>query len=170
MTAAGLEFNAAVRQIAFHETVGCKFFQSIAKLRALRKLWAKAIEACGAGAQAASGLRVVVETSRRVISHRDPWVNLLRNTAASFAGAVGGADAIITLPMDVAVGLSDESSRRLARNTQLILQEECHLNQTADPAGGSWFLEKLTDEVAEKAWSLFQQVERPRRRDLDDGI
>jgi len=159
MTAAGLEFNAAVRQIAFHETVGCKFFQSIAKLRALRKLWAKAIEACGADVNAASGMRVIVETSRRVISDRSPWVNLLRNTAATFAGAVGGADAIITLPMDVAVGLSDESTRRLARNTQLILQEECHLNQTVDPAGGSWFLENLTDEMAEKAWSLFQQVE-----------
>ena len=160
MTAAGLEFNSAVRQIAFHETVRCKFFQSIAKLRALRKLWAKAIEACGADVKAASGLRVIVETSRRVISHRDPWVNLLRNTAATFAGAVGGADAIVTLPIDVAVGLSVESTRRLARNTQLILQEECHLNQTVDPAGGSWFLEKLTDEMAEKAWSLFQQIER----------
>ena len=159
MTSAGLEFNSAVRQIAFHETVGCKFFQSIAKLRALRKLWAKAIEACGADVRAASGLRVIVETSRRVISHRDPWVNLLRNTAATFAGAVGGADAIITLPIDVAVGLSVESTRRLARNTQLILQEECHLNQTVDPAGGSWFLEKLTDEMAEKAWSFFQQIE-----------
>ena len=159
MTAAGVEFNAAVRQIAFHETVGCKFFQSIAKLRALRKLWARAIEACGADAKAGSGLRLIVETSRRVISHRDAWVNLLRNTAATFAGAVGGADAIITLPMDAAVGWSDESSRRLARNTQLILQEECHLNQTVDPAGGSWFLEKLTDEMAEKAWSLFQQIE-----------
>lgn len=159
MTDAGLEFNAAVKQIAFHKAVGCRFFQSIAELRALRKLWAKAIAVCGADVQAASGLRVVVETSRRVMTHRDPWVNLLRNTAASFAGAVGGADAIITLPMDVAVGLSDESSRRLARNSQLILQEECHLNQTADPAGGSWFLEKLTDEMAEKAWSLFQEVE-----------
>ena len=159
MTAAGLEFNAAVRQISFHETVGCKFFQAIAKLRALRKLWAKAIEAYSDDVKATSSMRMTVETSRRVISHRSPWVNLLRNTAATFAGAVGGADAIITLPMDVAVGLSDESSRRLARNTQLILQEECHLNQTVDPAGGSWFLEKLTDEMAEKAWSLFQQIE-----------
>ena len=159
MTAAGLEFNAAVRQIAFHETVGCKFFQSIAKLRALRKLWAKVMDACGADVQTASGLRLIVETSRRVITHRDPWVNLLRNTAATFAGVVGGADAIITLPMDAAAGLSAESTRRLARNTQLILREECHLNQTVDPVGGSWFLEKLTDEMAEKAWSLFQQIE-----------
>jgi len=159
MTAAGLEFNAAASQIAFHETVGCKFFQSIAKLRALRKLWAKVIEACGADVKAASGLRLIVETSRRVITRRDPWVNLLRNTAATFAGAAGGADAIITLPMDAAAGLSVESTRRLARNTQLILQEECRLNQTVDPAGGSWFLEELTDEMAERAWSLFQQVE-----------
>jgi len=159
MTAAGLKFDAAVRQIAFHETVGCKFFQSIAKLRAIRKLWAKVMEACGADVKAASGLRLIVETSRRVMTHRDPWVNLLRNTAASFAGAVGGADVIITLPMDAAAGLSVESTRRLARNTQLILHEECQLNQTVDPAGGSWFLEKLTDETAEKAWSLFHQVE-----------
>jgi len=159
MTAAGLEFDAAVRQIAFHETVGCKFFQSIAMLRALRKLWAKVIEACGADVKAVSGLRLIVETSRRVLTHRDPWVNLLRNTAACFAGAVGGADAIIMLPMDVTLGLSVGSTRRLARNTQLILQEECHLNQTADPAGGSWFVESLTDEMAEKAWSLFQQIE-----------
>jgi len=159
MTAAGLEFDAAVRQIAFYETVGCRFFQSIAKLRALRKLWAKVIEVCGANVNAASGLRLIVETSRRVMTHRDPWVNLLRNTAASFTGAVAGADAIITLPMDAAAGLSVESTRRLARNTQLILQEECQLNQTVDPAGGSWFLEKLTDEMAEKAWSLFRQIE-----------
>jgi len=159
MTTAGLEFNAAVRQIAFHEAVGCKFFQSIAKLRALRKLWARVIEACGADMKLVSGPRLIVETSRRVITLRDPWVNLLRNTAAAFAGAVGGADAIITLPMDVAVGLSNESTRRLARNTQLILKKECHLNQTVDPAGGSWFLESLTDKLAEKAWSLFQQIE-----------
>jgi len=159
MTAAGLELNAAVRQIAFHETVGCKFFQSIAKLRALRKLWARTMEACDADVKSASGMQVIVETSRRVITHRDPWVNLLRNTAATFAGAISGADGIVTLPMDAAVGLSDESSRRLARNTQLILLEECHLNQTVDPAGGSWFLETLTDQMAEKAWSLFQQIE-----------
>jgi methylmalonyl-CoA mutase len=159
MTAAGLELDAALKQIAFHETVGCKFFQATAKLRALRKLWARTIEACGADVKTASNLRVVVETSRRVLTHRDPWINLLRNTAASFAGAIGGADAIITLPMDAALGSSDEVTRRLARNTQVILQEECHLGAVVDPGGGSWFLETLTDEMAEKAWSLFQQVE-----------
>ena len=159
MTAAGLSLEAAARQIAFHETVGCRFFQAIAKLRALRKLWGRAMEVCGVDAQAASSPRVVVATSRRVITHRAPWVNLLRNTATCFAGAVGGADAVITLPMDAALGASDELTRRLARNTQVILQEECGLGEVLDPAGGSWFLEKLTDEMAEKAWGLFREIE-----------
>ena len=159
MTAAGLSLEAAVRQIVLHETVGCRFFQAIAKLRALRKLWARTMEACGVEAQAASSPRLVVATSRRVITHRAPWVNLLRNTAACFAGAVGGADAIITLPMDAAIGASDDLTRRLARNTQVILQEECRLGEVVDPAGGSWFLETLSDEMAEKAWALFREIE-----------
>jgi methylmalonyl-CoA mutase len=159
MTAAGMEINTAVKQIAFHEAVGCRFFQAIAKLRALRKLWAKVATACGAEKASIAAMRLSSETSRRVLTRRDPWVNLLRNTAACFAGAVGGADAVTTLPMDAAVGPSDEVSRHLARNTQLILQEECRLNRVIDPAGGSWFLESLTDQLAEKAWSLFQQVE-----------
>lgn len=159
MTAAGMEINAAVRQIAFHEAVGCRFFQSIAKLRALRKLWTKIVVSCGAEREAITAMQITMETSRRVITRRDPWVNLLRNTAACFAGAVGGADAITTLPMDIAVGPSDEFSRHLARNTQLILQEESTLARVVDPAGGSWFLETLTDQLAEKAWSLFQQIE-----------
>ena len=133
LTAAGLELDANLGQAhSFHETVGCKFFQAIAKLRALRKLGARTIEACGGDVSNVSSLRVVVETSRRVITHRDAWVNLLRNTAACFAGAVGGADAIITLPMMLRWA-GDEVTRRLARNTQLILQEECHLVRSWTP-------------------------------------
>jgi methylmalonyl-CoA mutase len=159
MTASGIDINTAVRQIAFHEAIGCRFFQAVAKLRALRKLWARVAMACGAGKESIAVMQLESETSRRVLTRHDPWVNLLRNTAACFAGVVGGADAVTTLPMDAAVGSSDEISRHLARNTQLILQEECRLNQVIDPAGGSWFLETLTDQLAEKAWSLFQQVE-----------
>ena len=159
MTAAGLSLEAAAGQITFHETVGCKFFQAIAKLRALRTLWARVMEACGADVRGAASPRLVVETSRRVITHRAPWVNLLRSTAACFAGAVGGADAIITLPMDAALGAGDDLTRRLARNTQVILQEECRLGEVVDPAGGSWFLESLSDEMAEKAWALFREIE-----------
>ena len=159
MTVAGMDINSAVRQISFHNAVGCRFFQSIAKLRALRKLWAKIASCCGAEKAAISALRISTVTSRRVMTRRDPWVNLLRNTAACFAGAVGGADSITTLPMDSGLGLSDGFSRHLARNTQLILLEECNLARVIDPSGGSWFLESLTDQLAENAWSLFQQIE-----------
>ena len=159
MTAAGMDINTAVKQIAFHEAVGCRFFQCIAKLRALRKLWAKIAMACGAEQASIAAMQLSTETSRRVLTRRDPWVNLLRNTAACFAGVVGGADVVTTLPMDAMVGPSDETARHLARNTQLILQEECRLNQVVDSAGGSWFLETLTDQLAETAWALFQQVE-----------
>jgi methylmalonyl-CoA mutase len=157
---AGLDRNAAARQIRFQVAVGCQFFQGVAKVRALRRMWARALEACGADPGLVASMSLTVETSRRVLTRRDPWGNLLRNTACCFAGAVGGADAIITLPMDAAIGASDAFTRRLARNTQLILREECQLHRVADPAGGSWFLEKLTDQMAEKAWAEFQAVEK----------
>lgn len=159
MTSAGMDIDAAARQIVFGVSVGTQFFRAIAKLRALRLLWGKVIASCGGDEQAARGVHVRSRTSRRVITTVDPWVNLLRNTVCCFAGAVGGADSITTAPLDAAIGLPDEFSRGLARNTQIILQEESHLNRVIDPAGGSWFLETLTGQLAESSWSLFQQVE-----------
>jgi methylmalonyl-CoA mutase len=90
---------------------------------------------------------------------RSPSLNILRNTAACYAGAIAGADAITTVPFDAPVVLSTEASRRNARNTQLILAEECHLNHVIDPAGGSWYIEWYTRQLAEKSWALFQQIE-----------
>jgi methylmalonyl-CoA mutase len=159
MTSAGLDVDTAIRQVVFNMSVGCRFFQAIAKIRALRKMWAKVVTTVGGTAAAAQAMRIQVRTSRRVLTRRDPWVNLLRNTVCCFAGAVGGADAITTAPLDAAIGPSDEFSRHLARNTQIILMEESHLNQVIDHAGGSWFLEKLTDQLAERAWALFQEIE-----------
>jgi methylmalonyl-CoA mutase len=159
MTGAGLEVDTAIRQVVFNLSVGCRFFQSIAKLRALRKMWAKVVMTVGGNAAAAQATRIQVRTSRRVLTRRDPWVNLLRNTVCCFAGAVGGADSITSAPLDAAIGLSDEFSRHLARNTQIILLEESHLNRVIDHAGGSWFLERLTDQLAERAWALFQATE-----------
>jgi len=159
MTAAGMSVNAAARQFLFSYNTGCHFFLAIAKLRAARKLWARVIEACG-GDTDAQRMRMTARTSRRVMTRRDPWVNLLRNTVCCFAGAVGGAESINSRPFDAAVGLPDAFSRRIARNTQVILQEETHLHRTIDPAGGSWFIESLTDELATKAWSLLQEIER----------
>ena len=100
-----------------------------------------------------------MRTSRRVLTRRDPWVNLLRNTVCCFAGAIGGADSITTAPLYAAIGLSDEFSRHLALNTQTILLEESYLNRVIDPAGGSWFLESFTDRLAAEAWALLQTIE-----------
>jgi methylmalonyl-CoA mutase len=159
MTRAGMGVDAAVRQVVFGVSLGCRFLQAIARLRALRSMWAKVVTSAGGSEGAARSTQIRVRTSRRVLTRRDPWVNLLRNTVCCFAGAVGGADSITTAPLDAAIGLSDEFSRHLARNTQTILLEESHLNRVIDPAGGSWFLERLTDQFAEKAWALFQEIE-----------
>jgi methylmalonyl-CoA mutase len=159
MTRAAVEVDAAARQVVFGASIGCQFFRAIARLRALRKMWAKVVTTSGGSEAAARSSRVRVRTSRRALTRRDPWVNLLRNTVCCFAGAVGGADSITTAPLDAAIGLSDEFSRHLARNTQIILREESHLDRVIDPAGGSWYLERLTDQLAEQAWVLFQTIE-----------
>jgi methylmalonyl-CoA mutase len=159
MTRAGLDIETAARQIVFEVSLGCEFFRATAKLRALRMVWSKVVVECGGTEAAARATRVRSRTSRRVLTSLDPWINLLRNTVCCFAGAVGGADSITTAPLDAAIGLSDEFSRHLARNTQTILREESFLGRVVDPAGGSWFLETLTGQLAEKAWGIFRQVE-----------
>ncbi len=159
MSKAGMSVDTAARQILFRINVGTHHFLAIAKLRAARRLWSRMIEACG-GSSTAGAMGVHARTGQRVLTRRDPYVNLLRNCAAVFAAGVGGADAITSVPFDAMAGLPDDFSRRVARNTLWILQEEAHLCQVVDPAGGSWFLETLTDEVADKAWAILQQIER----------
>jgi methylmalonyl-CoA mutase len=105
-------------------------------------------------------MRLHSRVSQRVLTLRDPYVNLLRNTVACFAAGMGGAEAITSVPFDSVAGLPDRLGRRIARNTVLILQEEAHLHQVIDPPGGSWYLDWLTDQVAEKGWAVFQEVER----------
>jgi methylmalonyl-CoA mutase len=119
MLGAGMTADEAIRQVAFGVSLGCHFFQAIAKIRALRKMWAKVVTSVGGSEAAARSTRIHVRTSRRVMTHRDPWVNLLRNTVCCFAGAVGGADSITTAPLDAAIGLNDEPSRHLASGTAL---------------------------------------------------
>ena len=105
-------------------------------------------------------MRIHAQISKRVLTRRDPYVNLLRNTASIFAAGLGGAESITSTPFDELIGLPDDFSRRIARNTLLILQEEAHLNRVVDPAGGSWFIDRLTQQIADKAWGVFQQIER----------
>ncbi len=134
-------------------------FIGIAKLRAARLLWGRLAEACGVAAPQAP-MRLHAVTARRVLTRRDPWVNLLRASATTFAAALGGADAITALPMDALLGLSTPFSRRVARNIQLVLREESHLGHVTDPAGGAWYLERLTADLATGAWDRFQDIER----------
>ena len=158
MTSAGMSIDAAAGQVLFSHVVGSAFFLAIAKLRAARRLWARVVRAAGGNAEAAR-MRMHTRPSRRIMTTRDPWINMLRNTACVFAAGIGGADAIGSMPFDVTLGEPSTRGRRLARNTQLILQEESQLHRVCDPAGGSWYLESLTDSLAHSAWGLLQQIE-----------
>lgn len=158
LTDAGMPLDRAARQLTFSYSVGCNFFLATAKLRAARVLWTRVLEACGVDGDAA-GMTMHVRPSRRVLTTRDPWVNMLRNTVCCFAGAIAGAASITSVPFDAALGLPDDLSRRIARNTQIILQEESHLDRVADPAGGSWMVERQTEQLAELGWGVLQQIE-----------
>lgn len=158
LEAAGVAPARAFGQIAFRVSANTDQFTTIARLRALRRLWARVGEVSGVPADARGAIQHAV-TSWRMITRDDPWVNLLRGTIATFAAAVGGAEIITCLPFDTAWGLPDEFSRRMARNTQAIAAEESNIGRVSDPAGGSWYVEELTDALAAKAWTVFQQIE-----------
>ncbi|MDX6750926.1 methylmalonyl-CoA mutase family protein [Geminicoccaceae bacterium 1502E] len=159
LEAEGLEPGAAAPQIGFLLAADDDFFLTIAKLRAARQLWARIVELAG-GKEAARRMHLHAETARRMMARRDVWVNMLRCTIAGFAAGVGGADAVGVLPFDHELGLPDRFARRIARNTQLVLIEESNLHRVVDPAGGSWFVESMTADLAARAWELLQQIER----------
>ncbi len=158
LEAAGIAPAAAFGQIAFRVSANTDQFMTIARLRALRRLWARVGEVSGVPANARGAVQHAV-TSWRMITRDDPWVNLLRGTIATFAAAVGGAEIVTCLPFDTAQGLPDEFSRRMARNTQLLAAEESNIGRVSDPAGGSWYVEELTRDLADKAWAAFQAIE-----------
>ncbi|MGW0206976.1 methylmalonyl-CoA mutase family protein [Streptomyces sp. NPDC003233] len=156
LTEAGLSVEQAAGQLEFRYAATADQFLTIAKLRAARRLWARVAEVCGApGAQVQH-----VVTSPVMMARRDPWVNMLRTTVATLAAGVGGADSVTVLPFDHALGLPDAFARRIARNTSTILIEESHLARVIDPAGGSWYVEQLTDQLAQAAWEFFRTIER----------
>lgn len=159
LTGAGLGIDDACRQLEFRYAATADQFLTIAKLRAARRLWARVAEVCGAS-PAASAQRQHAVTSTVMMTRRDPWVNMLRTTVAGLSAGVGGADAVTVLPFDAALGLPDAFARRIARNTQSVLLDESHLSKVIDPAGGSWYVESLTEELAGAAWAWFQKIER----------
>lgn len=158
LVAAGLGADEACGQLAFQLTANADQFTTVAKLRAARRCWARVAEVCGAS-EAARGARLDVVTAAAMLSRRDPWVNLLRATLATFAAGVAAADSITVLPFDWAIGQPDDLGRRLARNTHTILLEESNLARVVDPGGGSYFVESLTETLAQEAWQRFQAIE-----------
>jgi methylmalonyl-CoA mutase len=159
LTDAGLSVDEALARIEFRWAVGAEQFPSIAKLRASRQLWDRIARESGAGDDRRGQYQHAV-TSTAMLTQRDPWVNMLRTTIACFSAAVGGADAITVLPFDAAIGRSDDFARRVARNTQAILHDESSLARVIDAAGGSWFVESLTDQLAATAWDVFTRIEQ----------
>ena len=186
----GLDITAVAGKIGFFMRIGENFFMEIAKFRAVKMMWAQIVDAFGGG-EAAQKIKLHASVTSRNKTRHDAYVNMLRVTTEAMAGALGGVDSLQVAPFDAALGESTEFSRRIARNLQLILQEEVKLIDLIDPAGGAWHIEKLTDQLAKSAWNLFQQIEaqggliealrsgdiqaqiaeiaQQRRQDLDEG-
>ena len=154
----GLTIEEAAGQIMFGFSMGANFFLQIAKLRALRPLWAQIVEAFG-GSKDAQRMHIHARPALFFKTVYDPYVNMLRNTTEIFSGVVGGVDSFESSPFDEPIRKGDEFSRRIARNVQIILQEEFGLLQPIDPAGGSWAVETLTKQMKEKIWAEFQVIE-----------
>ena len=157
LEAGGIALDDARRMIFFRMSADADQFMTMAKFRALRKLWARVEEASGLAPEPAF---IAAETAWRMMTQRDPYVNMLRATIATFAAGLGGANAVTVLPFTSALGLPDAFARRVARNTQLVLLEESNLAKVSDPAAGSGGIEMLTDELCRTAWALFQEIER----------
>lgn len=159
LTRREVSIATAARHMRFCFAIGGDFFMEIAKLRAARQLWAQVVAAFG-GDEEAQRMQIHGRTARRNQSTLDPHSNMLRVTTEALAAAVGGVGSLHVAPFDEPARPPDEFSRRIARNVQVILQEEAHLTQLIDPAGGSWAVETLTDQLARAAWALFQDTDR----------
>jgi methylmalonyl-CoA mutase len=158
LVGAGLSIDEAAAQVELRLAATDEQFPTIAKFRAARRLWARVLELSGAASDARAA-RIHAVTSRPMLAKYDPYVNMLRTTVASFAAGVGGAEAVTVLPFDSALGVPDAFGRRIARNTSHLLIDESHVAKVADPAGGSYAVEKLTDDLARVAWDVFGEIE-----------
>lgn len=157
----GLKINEVAKRMKFTFGVGPFYFMEAAKLRAARMLWSKILVAFDVNEEN-SKMFIHAKTSKLNQTYFDPYVNMLRTTTEAFSAIIGGVDSLQTSPFDESFNPADDLSKRIARNTQIILKEESHLDQVIDPAGGSYFVEKLTNEIAAAAWELFQKID-------DDG-
>ena len=157
LTAAGWSVPDAAALLEFRYAATDEQFPTIAKLRAARRAWHRVLEL--SGAPDAAGQRQHAVTSRAMLTRYDPWVNMVRGTIAAFAAGTAGATAVTVLPFDTALGLPDALARRNARNTSALLVHEAHVAEVADPAGGAWLVERLTDALAAAGWAQLQELE-----------
>jgi len=155
----GLTIDEAASHIVISLTAGSEYFMEMAKFRCARQLWANIVRACG-GREDSGRLVLAASSARYDKTLHDPYVNMLRATTEAFAGVIGGVDILSIAAFDALFGTPSHMGRRIARNVQIILREECHLDRVVDPAGGSWFIEHLTEEMGRKTWELFQRVEK----------
>ena len=155
----GLHIDDFAPRLSFFFAIGTDFFMEIAKLRAARTLWYKIMNEFGAKNEKSLTLRTHCQTSGVSLTEKDPYNNIVRTSYEALSAVLGGTQSLHTNSFDEAIALPTEFSARIARNTQLILQNETGVTNTVDPLAGSFFIEKLTDEIATKAWSIIQEVE-----------
>jgi methylmalonyl-CoA mutase len=158
LESANVDASRALETIEFCFRLDPRFFEQVAALRALRLLLLQVARACDIESPAPAFISAL--PAMRMLSRRDPWVNILRQTASTFAALVGGADAVGAVAFDSKLERTSELGRRVARNTPIILAEESRLGLVQDPASGSWFLDQFTREIAAQAWAFFQLIER----------
>lgn len=159
LTDAGIDADLAAKKIKFYMGISENYFMEIAKFRAARMLWAQIVKQYEPKCDCACQMIVNASTSSYNQTLFDSYVNLLRSQTEAMSAALAGVNSITVTPFDAAYQKSDEFSERLARNQQLLLKEESHFDKVVDPAGGSYYIENLTEALAEQAWKLFLQVE-----------
>ncbi|MGE3395652.1 MAG: methylmalonyl-CoA mutase [Sphingomonas sp.] len=157
--AKGLDVDAFAPRLSFFFGIGMNFFMEVAKLRAARLLWHRIMEGFGAQNPKSKMLRTHCQTSGVSLTEQDPYNNVMRTTLEALAAVLGGTQSLHTNSLDEAVALPTDFSARIARNTQLVIAEESGIANVADPLGGSYYVESLTNELAEKAWALIEEVE-----------
>ena len=159
LTDAGLDVDAAARKLRFSFSVSSNYFMEIAKFRAARMLWANIVKGYGPAKNCACKMQIHAETSRWNQTVYDPYVNMLRGTTEAMSATIAGVYSLEVTPFDASFENPTEFSKRIARNVELLLKNESHFDQVVDPAGGSYYVENLTQSIAAEAWKLFLEIE-----------
>ena len=159
LTDAGLDVDAAARKLRFSFSVSSNYFMEIAKFRAARMLWANFVKGYGPAKNCACKMQIHAETSRWNQTVYDPYVNMLRGTTEAMSATIAGVHSLEVMPFDASFENPTEFSKRIARNVELLLKNESHFDQVVDPAGGSYYVENLTQSIAAEAWKLFLEIE-----------